>query len=139
MTGALAEDARPWIPEDTELELKYLDYSTVVMFSAPKLVVRFTVMTMGEHFEAVLERWYRVRQLKGKPKKYGNFTVGASSDYYRDYCRLLGTPARKDRLSLTPLKHKVVMGSCRTVTVDSSQRALPEPTRYSVLEKLWLP
>lgn len=137
MAGSLADDARLWIPDDT-YELRYLDYSTVLMFNAPKLVLRFEVVSHGTYKGTQLAKWYRVRKLKGRPKKRGDFVVGSSSEYFRDYCRLIGPPARNDRLSMVALKHKIVLGKTRTVTVDSRQRALPEGARYSVLEDLKL-
>ena len=135
MAGYLDDDPRPWIP-DGEYELNFLDYSTVMVFRQAKVVARFKIVTPGKYSDLVLERWYRVRRLNGSAKKRGNFTVGASSDYYRDYCRLIGRPSRKDRLSFAKLRSKIVVGTTRTVTIDRDQCDLGEVGKYSVIDKL---
>ena len=128
------QEAKPWVSPG-EYELSYLDYSTSLIFGAHKLVVRFKVITMGDEFGKIVERWYRVK-LRGRPRKYGNFTVGSSSDCFREFCRLNREYRRKDRISYANLTNKIVIGRVRGVTTDSKQRELPEEARYSVIEEL---
>lgn len=136
MSGALDHEPRPLVP-DSEYELAYVDYSTALMFKgAAKVVVRFRILTMGEFHGEIIERWYRVKRLAGAPKKRGNFVVGSSSDFYRDYCRLLGRPSRNDRISPVGLQGKIVIGSTRTVLVDALQRPLEDCLKYSVIDRL---
>ena len=132
--GTLDGD-KPWIP-DGEYELGYLDYSTFFIFRVPKVVVRFKVLTFGDEFEKVVERWYRVKKIQGHPRRYGNFTVGSSSDCFREFCRLNHQHRRKDRISYASIAHKIVIGRVRSVTIGSNQRELPEQAKYSVIAEL---
>ncbi len=133
MSGQLVDDGA--IPPG-EYRLKYLGYRTTVSWGVPRVVVRFSVLDYGEYFEHELERWYRVKRLRGKPGKRGNYDVGRRSDLYREYTRLLGEPTRGDRLSFVALKHKVVVAKVRTVTHDRKQQPLPEDAQYSVIDEL---
>ena len=134
--GTLDERIRPWVP-DAKYELAYVDYETRLMFHGqPKLVVRFRILSMGKHFDTVLERWYRVKKLTGKPRRSGGFVVGASSDLFREHARLFRYKTRPDRISFAGLRNRVVVGRTRTVVADHRQRELVGATLYSVIDEL---
>jgi len=134
MSGLLEDDLS--LVPDGEYQLGYIDYRTCIAFNVPRVVVRFKILEYGEHFGKQLERWYRVKCLSGKPKKFGNFRVGKRSDFYRDYVRVIGTPNRKDRLSFAPLKNEVVVGRVRTVVEGHDQEKLEAGAQYSVVDRL---
>ncbi len=131
------EDDLSLLPEG-EYRLGYIDYRTCIAFNVPRVVVRFKILDFGEHFGKQLERWYRVGSLRGKPRKFGDFRVGKRSDFFRDYLRVIGAPTanRRDRLSFTSLKNKVVVGSIRTVVEGRDQEKLETGARYSVVNRL---
>lgn len=133
MSGTLVDDGA--IPPG-EYRLAYCDYRTAVAFGQDRVVVRFKVADFGEQFGHQLERWYRVKRLRSKPKKYGRFDVGRRSDLYREYVALFGEPGRGDRISFAGLKGKQVVAKVRTVTHDKDQNELPAELRYSVIDEL---
>jgi hypothetical protein len=136
MAGFEVEGGRPCIP-DAEYELKYLDYSTALVFNAPKLVVRFAITAMGPYFGVALEKWYRVKKHRGRPKKYGDFVVGASSDFFRDLCRLLGAHApRSTVLHETQPQARDREDEDRVGGFPTAKA--PGRTRYSVIDELKL-
>ena len=136
MSGQIVDDA-PLVPEG-EYQLRYIDYRTCIAFKVPRVVVRFKILDFGQHLGKELECWYRVKSLKGKPKKSGNFVVGKKTDLFRDYVNVVGVPTtnRRDRLSFASLHDKVVIGLVRTVKQDRSQNKLSEEAWYSVVDRL---
>ncbi|MCR9258327.1 MAG: hypothetical protein NXH95_01290 [Pseudomonadaceae bacterium] len=139
MSGEVIDEAA--IPEG-EYTLKYLDYRTVNAWNTPRVVVRFSVIDYGEHFETVVERWYRVSEHTSKPKckKSGDFKVTRKSDLFREYTTLFGSPGRNDRISFVRLKNKRVVAQVRTVTEGVDRNGKPykldESAQYSVVGRL---
>jgi hypothetical protein len=123
-------------PGDYELRFDY--YETATMFGrAPKLVLWFTIISMGPYFDvAKLARYYNATRLIGKPQRNGRFKVGYKSDFLREYARLFRAPSRLDRISMTEFTRHIIIGRARTVTQGSNQKHIPEGLRYSVLDEL---
>lgn len=133
MSGELLDDVA--IPEG-RYQLAYVDYRTTKAFKVARVVVRFKVIDPGEYFGFGVDRWYRVRHLKGEPSKRGGFAVGRRSALYREWVSLFGVPGRKDRISFVKLKSKVVIADVRTVKRDSKQNLLDEDLHYSVVDRI---
>jgi hypothetical protein len=133
MAGQIVDDA---LLPDGEYELAYVSYRTQVAFKVPRVVVTFQVAEPGKYLGVELERWYRVKLLKGKPRRSGNFVVGGRSDLLREVDRVLRPQARLDRISFADLKGKVVICRVRTVREDSKQQPLSERASYSIVDEL---
>jgi hypothetical protein len=134
---SLEGDAPALVPPG-EYDLRFDYYDTATMFGcAPKLVLWFTIITMGPYFDVVkLARYYNATRLIGKPQRNGRFKVGYKSDFLREYARLFRAPSRLDRISMTEFTRHIVIGRARTVTQGADQKGIPEGLRYSVLDAL---
>lgn len=115
----------------------FVDWWTGKMFGkAQKIALRFTIMDMGDHFGKSLTRWYNARRLIGKYGLHGRFQVGRGSDFLADYVRLLGMPARTDRISLMKLRHLIISADVEIVQKNHEQKSIIEPLQYSVIRRL---
>ena len=134
---AVIDDNQPAriIPGVYDLRFDY--FETRVMFGrCPKLVMWFTVITMGEYFNCVqLPRYYNISKLMEKPKKWGRFKVGLKSDFVRDYGRLFDIPTRLDRFPMSVFERVIIEAKVRDVTTGSNQREIPKGLRYSVIHE----
>lgn len=131
---------RPALIEPGEYELRFDHYETLILFGrAQKLVLWFTVVTMGPYFDTVrLPRFYNVTRIIGRPGRNGRFKVGFRSEFLREFCTLFPVklPARLDRIPMSLYSNAIIVGRVRTVTKDREQRDIPEPLKYSVIEEL---
>jgi hypothetical protein len=136
-TCSLDGEAPALVPPG-QYELRFDYFETKIIFkSAAKLILWFTVISMGPHFDtAKLARFYNVTKIIGKAQRNGRFKVGFRSDFLREYARLFRTPTRLDRISMTAFGNHIIIGRARTVTRGHDQREIPEGLRYSVLEEL---
>ena len=74
--------------------LGFIDWETRIHLGrSHKLVMRFSICDLGEHFETQIERWYNVRRLTGAPRRRGRFIVGLVE---RPVSRIFGD-CRRDR------------------------------------------
>jgi hypothetical protein len=121
-----------------DYELRFDHYETAVMFGrAPKLVLWFTIISIGPYFDCVrLARFYNVRRLIGRPARYGGFKAGFHGEFIREYGRLFRVPTRLDRIPMTVFERHILIGRVRTVARGSNQREIPEGLRYSVVAEL---
>ena len=134
-TGSLVY-ATPLIPPGVYL-LAFRNHETVWQFRSPKLVLWFSVATPGPALGAVLCRYYAVRSVATKSRaKGGQFQFGQKSDFYREFCRVFGAPARIDRISPASYRNTVVLGEVATVTMGHDQRPIPEGAKYSKVARL---
>jgi len=119
--------------------MKLLDWQTMKYLArAPKVVLRLAVCEPGPYFELVIERWYNARSLVGKPRRRGQFVAGWSSDLYREYAAIVGKPSRCDRLAISSLSDKLLIGTVDTVKCDRTQQPLHHSLHYSVVRQLKL-
>lgn len=122
-----------------EYQLRFDYWETAIMFGrAPKLILTFTIISMGEYFDCVqLMRFHNVRRLIGKSQKYGRFQVGPRSDFVREYARLFPSPLKRlDRAPMSEFGKHIIVGRARTVRVGSNQEGLAEQVQYSVIGEL---
>lgn len=125
-------------------EFMYVKHETDLYFGrAPKLVMWFKIVSMGECFETVLPRYYNVKQLIGPKGKNGKFKVGRQSDFLREFVTLFpdavdSNPRKRrlDRLPMSGFKSVILQGHVSTVNRTAKQRAIPEALQYSVISEL---
>lgn len=137
-TGEIWGEELPQIPEKV-YDLGYVGFSTwMMMGKSPKLVIRFKIVELGEHFGLILSKYYGVKRLIGKPKKSGKYQVGRNSNFVRDYLTLFpDQPAKRlDQIPMSRFHNVIIRGSVRTVTKGYNQRLIPKPLQYSVIGEL---
>lgn len=132
---------RPALIEPGEYELRFDHYETLMLFSgrAPKLVLWFTVISMGPYFDSVkVPRFYNVKRIIGRPARNGRFKVGFRSEFLREFCTLfpVKVPSRLDRFPMSMYENPIIVGRVRTVTTDYVQRDRPGALQYSVIDAL---
>lgn len=112
-------------------------YETILLFGrAPKLVLWFRIMQMGEYNGLRLPRYYNVKRIVGKPHRNGDFRVGWKADFIREYVNLFSLPQRIDRIAMAGYKKYIIRGKVKTVTNDLKQRGIPKPLQYSVIQEI---
>jgi len=127
--------ACPTIP-DTEYRAVFTHPEKAYSFSTPKVFLWFRIIDPGPHFGMMIYAAYSVRQLKGKLRKHGGFTVAAHGELFVMVCKVLSECGRPDRFSLLRLKEKILRIKTRTVKRDYRQREIPEARRYSVVDAI---
>ncbi len=127
---------RPLIPEGT-YEAVYLNHDTAISFGrAQKVYVWFRITSNGPANGTKLYKAYNVKQINGKPRRNGGFTVGRHHSLLTDLARVVGLKLRPDRLSLSSLQPHLIEVTVRTVRTSHRQEPLPEFLQYSVIDRL---
>lgn len=127
-------DYEPLIPEGT-YRFKVIGHETVCTFDSPKLVLACAAIDLGQYHQTILRRYYCVERLVGKWGKGGRCKHKRRGDFMLEYFKLFPERARPrlDRVPLEPFRNEVLIGSVRTVKINSQQKKLPEQLRYSVI------
>jgi hypothetical protein len=134
---AQLDGERPALVPPGTYEVSFCGFSTFVLFGrASKLNVQFKILTMGEHFEKRISRYYNVARIIGRPGPNGRFKCGFSSDFLREYAKLFPVPNRLDRIPMTSFEKNIFTAKVRTVEKGSKQEAIPDGLRYSVISEL---
>ena len=119
-------------------DLAFIDYRTALMFRgcAPKLIMNFRIVTMGEFFETELSRYYNVKRLIGKHGLHGNFKPSGKGDFLREYMTLFtGRITRTDRIPMSVFTGAIIVGKVTTVK-RSRGKDIPKELHYSVVSEL---
>jgi len=128
-------DAPAQIPAGV-YQATYLRHETAFIFKSPKVFIHFRIEG-GEYHGMKLYRAYRVKELRGKPRKGGGIKLRHSQELYRQFVRMASNHVeRPDRISLQRLRGCLIKISVRTVATDSRQRALPAALQYSVVDEM---
>lgn len=134
---AALDGERPSLVPPGSYDVSYVGFSTFILFGrASKLNVQFKILTMGEHFEKRISRYYNITRLIGRPGINGRFKVGFSSDFLREYARLFPVPTRLDRIPMSAFEKHIFTAKVRTVEKGSQQEEIPAALRYSVISEL---
>ncbi|MEE4381988.1 MAG: hypothetical protein V2J02_08340 [Pseudomonadales bacterium] len=134
--GELDGDPLVLVPPG-EYELVFKGWRTLLLFNRqPKVKVDFTILDPGPYQGLLLTRWYNARSLVGKPRNRGRFKHSRSSDILREFCAVVGRPVRYDRLPLSVLSGRVVVGQVATVEKDRNQQSIPDGATYSTIRRL---
>ncbi|RDH82691.1 MAG: hypothetical protein DIZ80_10450 [endosymbiont of Galathealinum brachiosum] len=131
-------DEKPPLIKPGVYELAFVEYQTALMFGrASKLIMKFRIVSLGEHFGVELFRYYNIQNFCGKPGRSGKFKAGWKSDFAREYASLFEElPNRTDRFSMSLYKEKIIRGRVTTVKQGSRQRKLHNVCQYSVINEL---
>jgi hypothetical protein len=132
--GGIVVDDAPLIAPGEYL-VTFTRHETAMMFTRPKIFVHFRIAE-GPYSGIPIYAAFRAKQLRGRPRKGGQFTLGRSSELFRQYVRLTGTRERPDRITLSKLRNCVLRVRVGTVEHDFRQRPLPEACQYSVVRDL---
>jgi hypothetical protein len=119
-------------------DLVFVEYETARMFkgNAPKLVMWFRIVTLGEYFEVLLPRYYNVQNVAKRRTKNGSFKAGPKSDFMREYCTLFpGRIGRLDRIPMSPFRRSIIKGRISLVK-EARGREIPAELQYSRIEQL---
>jgi hypothetical protein len=125
----------PLVP-DNEYQAVFVHYETAYIFRCPKVILWFKIVEPGEHFGKMVFRPYRVKAIKGKPRRGGGIVLRRGSDCFKMLCRVLDLKLRPDRISLNGLRECVLRIRTRTVTKDYAQDSLPDWLQYSVVDDI---
>jgi hypothetical protein len=134
---AAIDGERPSLVPPGVYEVGFVAFSTFILFGrASKLNLQFKVLTMGEHFEKRISRYYNVTRLIGRPGPCGRFKVGFCSDFAREYARLFPMPNRLDRIPMSAFEKHIFLANVRTVEKGAQQESIPDALRYSTISEL---
>jgi hypothetical protein len=99
---------------------------------APRCVLVFTIAD-ADHLGVSIPGYYRVLRLFGKPRRNGQFKIGARSRLHRDLTRMIGY--RSQPLDRVPVEcmNKLYRIVVRDVTKDQDEHPLGAGI-YSVLD-----
>ena len=128
------EVAMPHIA-DGEYEAVYKCHEVFVMYGgAQKLRTMFQIADQSEYSGVLVPKFWSIKIVN---KKNGSWSAGSRSAFARDFCSLFPDfNPRKERVSMSRLKGKLV--SIRVVTVDKDRagRPIPEYLRYSKIKEI---
>ena len=133
----VADDLPPLIRQGV-YELAFVEYRTANMFrgKAPKLIMDFRIISMGEYFECIVPRYYNVQRIIGKPERNGRFKCGKKGAFLREYLTLFpNLIQRLDRVPMSAFENVIIEGKVRTV-VQSANKQIPKPLQYSCVSEL---
>jgi len=133
--GIVEGNLWPLLPDGTYV-MQYLYHETVIAFRIPKVILHMKIVEPGEHHGKRLIRAYRVKELIGKPRKWGRFKLTRHLELSLTFARLYDKHRRHDRISLRALGKVLLRVTTRTVTTDYRHRLSPEALRYSVIDEL---
>ncbi len=125
----------PLLP-DCEYVMRYLYHETVNAFRTPKVILHMQIVEPGEHYGKRLIRAYRVKELIGRPRKWGRFKLTRHQELFLTLARLYDKRLRHDRFSLRALTKVLLRATTRTVTTDYRQQLSPEALHYSMVDEL---
>ncbi len=133
----VADDLPPLVKQGV-YQLAFVEYRTANMFrgKAPKLIMTFRIVSMGEYFEHLVLRYYNVQRVIGKPQRNGRFKCGKKGAFLREYLTLFPHQVpRLDRVPMSAFEAVLIEGKIQTVT-HSSNKEIPKPLQYSRISEL---
>ncbi len=133
---AFIELAPPQI-EPGIYEVAYISHMTWYYLNRqPKLRVDFKIVSMGPYLGLIFSRFYNIKKIVGKPGRNGRFNAGWSTDFAREFARVIDMPKRSDRFSMSKLKNFILEVEIADVTKDRNLCDLHESSRYSVIKRI---
>ena len=136
MPSHLADQLPPAVSSGT-YDLMLRSFHTANYFNkAPKVVLSFTIVSTGQFHGAVVNRYYNVNRIIGKPQMGGRFVPSATGDFAREFYTLFtygGT--RLDRLPMSLFDGKVIKAKVRMVT-HARGADIPKPLQYAKVAQL---
>lgn len=124
----------PLIPPGEYL-LSYQRYELAFMFNTAKLFAHFKIAE-GEYQGTRLYGAYRVKSIKKKTKRGGQFTLSKTHKLFIQLAGLDDKAIRPDRPSLDMLKGCLIRGRVVTVKGPNPNKPRPEAAHYSRVDEL---
>ena len=120
-----------------EFVARFIGYETRLFFGrSAKVVISWSIVDPGPHFQATVRGFYAVRKLLGMPRRSGKFEIGITSRLARDLARMLEARPPLDRVPIKSLSKGLYLLKCRTVTRDYDQEQIPESIQYAVVDRV---
>lgn len=127
-------DGWPLIPPGEYLAV-YKRFELAFMFNTAKLFAHFEIAE-GEHRGARLYAAYRVKAIKRKTKRGGQFTLGKTHKLFSQLASLTPSNTRPDRPSLDSLKGCLIRVRVVTVKGPNPHKPRPEAAHYSRIDEM---
>ena len=129
----------PHIPEGT-YDCTLANWYTVNICGVPKVILLFSILDYGEHFETIIPRFYAIKRFKGKTGLKGAFVSKARGAFAEDYYTMYpdAPRLRPDRVPMTKLQGKIFTVSVGDVLTNNKQKEHIEKMKYSVVRKIEL-
>ena len=138
LPNVLVADDLPPLVKPGVYDFVFIDFRTAKMFmgKAPKLIMDFRIVSLGEFFETELSRYFNVQRIIGKPERHGCFQASKKGDFVREYKTLFpGKANRLDRIPMSCYENVIIEG--KVVTVKRSRgREIPRELQYSKIGEL---
>lgn len=131
--NSFSVDGWPLIPPGEYLAT-YQRYQLTFMFNTAKLFAHFKIAE-GEYAGTRLYAAYRVKEIKRKSKRGGQFTLGKTNKLFIQLARLQPR-MRPDRPSVDALKGCLIRVRVVTVTGPDRKNPRPEAAHYSRIDDL---
>lgn len=119
----------PVLLPEGETELAYISHQIETQFNRGVLIVWFAVVDYGN---VAIPRYYPVLR-KGKRGFIPPRSGALVTDFHRIFVRRI---QRLDRVPITWLQGKRLLGEIGTVTKDANQDTREEGTEYTIVRKL---
>jgi hypothetical protein len=120
----------PLIPEG-EYTVTYVRHKSFFLFGRHSCAVTFRIVDHGPYFETELPRYYNCR--RGSDR---SVTAPPKSNLYREFCTVVGRKPDRRRIPVSQFKGVLLKARIKTVMKDNQQDELPEPARYSKIDKI---
>ncbi len=121
---------------DGEYQAVYVSHSTTNGNFGPKVKITFRIVSLGPHFEKLVDAWYNTKGVGQKVGKRGSIVLSRHSKLTFELVKLFHRKQRPERISPEMLKGHVIVVKVRTVTQNSRQKNLPEALKYSTVDSM---
>ena len=114
-----------------------IDASTKLFYfgRSPKVVLTFRILDLGPYFEKLVNGFYAVRRIKGKPRRNGTFEVGPRSRLLRDISKLIDSRPPTDHIPENVIESAVFEIEIRRVNRANGE-TLSESMQYAVVDRI---
>ncbi len=114
-----------------------VDTSTKLFFfgRSPKVVLTFRILDLGPYFEMLVNGFYAVKRIKGKPRRNGAFEAGPRSRLLRDISKLIDSRPPTDHIPENVIESAVFEIEIRRVDRANGE-ALSESMQYAVVDRI---
>jgi hypothetical protein len=124
------------IPEG-EYQAVYVSHMTTNGSYGPKVKITFRIVSLGAHFETLIDAWYNLKSTGEKVGKRGRTGLSKHSKLTLEMMNLfIHRKQRLNRISPEQLKGYIVVIKVRTVKQNSKQKMLPVLMHYSTVDAM---
>ena len=135
---SLPDDNRVWVP-DGDYQAVFVEHFVGRFFGCYKVALSFRIVDPGKHFGSIVDRWYNIIGPKGKRTGRNTpFIPPLRGQFARDYTRLCGGFARRDRVSMSRFEKGLYTITVETVGHDHVQQTYDKQDLYSAIRDIKL-